>query len=77
MKLLQSYRPQKAIDVQGNTHVQYSALWHYCVEQGFCKDLKGYKALRQSFTDMPHYPEYDQVIPRVKAAGGVVWERHI
>ena len=76
MKLLQSYRPQKAIDVQGNTHVQYSALWHYCVEQGFCKDLEGYHALRSSFTDMPNYPEYDVVIPKVKAAGGVVILAH-
>ena len=76
MKLLQSYRPQKAIDVQGNTHVQYAALLHYCIDHGFCKDAEGYRALRSRFTDMPHYPEYDVVIPKVKAAGGVVILAH-
>jgi len=76
LKLLRTYRPAKAIAAQGNTHVQFAALWHYCVEQGFCKDVEEYRALRKSFTDMPHYPEFDEVIPRVKRAGGVVILAH-
>ena len=76
MRLLKSYRPQKAIDAQGNTHVQYAALLNYCIEHGFCKDAKSYWELRSSFTDMPDYPEYDVVIPAVKKAGGVVILAH-
>ncbi|MBQ6352077.1 MAG: PHP domain-containing protein [Lentisphaeria bacterium] len=76
MKLLQTYRPQKAIDIQGNTHVQYAALLNYCIAHGFCRDAKEYGELRASFTDMPDYPEYDVVIPAVKKAGGVVILAH-
>jgi len=76
MRLLRSYRPQKAIAIQGNTHVQYAALRDYCIAHGFCKDVDGYKALRARFTGLPHYPEYDVVIPAVKRAGGVVLLAH-
>lgn len=76
MKLLQSYRPAKAIAKQGNTHVQYGALWNYCVDHGFCKDKDEYNRIRATFTDLPDYPSYDLVIPAVKKAGGVVIMAH-
>ena len=76
MELLKSYRPAKAIAKQGNSHVQYRALWTYCVEHGFAKDKDDYNAKRETFTDMPDYPEYDIVIPAVKRAGGVVLLAH-
>ena len=76
MELLKSYRPAKAIAKQGNSHVQYRALWTYCVEHGFAKDKDDYNAKRKSFTGMPNYPEYDIVVPAVKKAGGVVIMAH-
>ena len=76
MNLLKSYRPAKAIAKQGNSHVQYKALWTYCVEHGFAKDKDDYNAKRATFTGMPDYPEYDIVIPAVKKAGGVVLLAH-
>ena len=76
MKLLQSYRPAKAIAKQGNSHVQYWALMNYCIENGFCKDKAEYDRIRATFTDMPDYPSYDVVLPIVRKAGGVVIMAH-
>ena len=76
MALLESYRPAKAIAKQGNSHVQNPRLRQYCIERGFAKDEADYKAKRDSFTDLPDYPEYDLVIPVVKRAGGVVILAH-
>lgn len=76
MKLLESYRPAKAIAKQGNSHVQYGALWHYCVEHGFCKDKAEYDRIRATFTDLPDYPSFEQVLPAVRKAGGVVIMAH-
>ena len=76
MKLLESYRPAKAIAKQGNSHVQYRALWNYCVQHGFCKDKAEYDKIRRTFTDLPDYPSYELVIPAVKKAGGVIIMAH-
>ena len=76
MALLKTYRPAKAIAAQGNSHVRHWTMLQYCIDHGFCKDADDYKRLRSTFTGMPHYPEFDQVIPVVKAAGGVVILAH-
>ena len=76
MRLLESYRPANAIAAQGNSHVRNPILRAYCIEHGFAKDEADYKEKRSSFTDLPHYPEYDFVIPAVKRAGGVVILAH-
>ena len=76
LELLKSYRPAKAIAAQGNTHIRYATMLEYFISHGFCKDVSGYRELRASFTDMPDYPEFDQVVPRVKKAGGVVILAH-
>ncbi|MBR6059262.1 MAG: PHP domain-containing protein [Victivallales bacterium] len=76
MKVLQSYRPQRIIDKQGNTHVRHGTMVETCINRGFCKDLDGYKALTKQYVDVPHYPEYDYVIPIVKRAGGLVFIAH-
>ena len=76
MELLRSYRPEKAIAKQGNTHVKYELLVDYCIQHGFCSDEDSYIELRKKFTGMVPYPSYDKVIPLVKAAGGVVIIAH-
>ena len=76
LRLLQTYRPEKAIRKQGVTHVRHGTLRDYCIDKGFCRDAQGYAALRQTFTGMPLYPEYDLVVPAVKKAGGVVIIAH-
>ena len=76
LRLLQTYRPAKAIQKQGITHVRHGTLRDYCIEHGFCKDAQGYAELRSTFTDMPPYPEYDLVVPYVKKAGGIIIIAH-
>jgi hypothetical protein len=76
LELLRSYRPPEVIARQGNTHVRSGILKQYFLENGLCSDEDQYNTLRQSFTDLPNYPEYDQVIPAVKKAGGIVIIAH-
>ena len=76
MRLLQSYRPAKAIAKQGNTHVRYAVFRDYCIAHGFCRDTKSFLEMREKFTDVPDYPEYDVVIPAIKKNGGVVILAH-
>lgn len=76
LKLLQSFRPQKIIDKQGNTHVKYEILFEKVFSMGAEDDGSGIPKVFQYFKDMPDYPEYDQVIPAVKAAGGLVFIAH-
>ena len=76
LRLLQSYRPEKTLMKQGVTHVRGGILQDYCIRQGFCRDAEAFTALRQSFTGIPCYPEYDIVIPAVQKAGGIVILAH-
>ena len=76
LALLKSYRPQKAIDRQGCTHVKYEILFEKVFSMGAEDDGTGIPKVFQFFRDMPNYPEYDQVIPAIKAAGGVVLIAH-
>lgn len=76
LELLRSYRPPEAIGRQGNTHVRNGIVRQYFLDRGFCSDEAQFNTMRQTFTDMPDYPEYDRVIPAVKKAGGVVVIAH-
>ena len=76
LTLLKSYRPEKAILAQGNSHVRHWTMLQYSIDHGFCKDPEDYAKLCSSFKDMPDYPEFDQVIPVVKRAGGIVILAH-
>ena len=76
LRLLKTYRPAKAIAVQGNTHVRHWTMMKYCIEHGFCQDGDAYLKLRDSYTNVPEYPEFDQVIPAVKRAGGIIFLAH-
>ena len=76
LRLLRSYRPEKVIAVQGNSHVRGGTFRNYCIEQGYCSSKEDYLAMREKFTGSTPYPEYDVVIPAVKKAGGVVIIAH-
>lgn len=73
LKLLQSYRPAAAVAKQGNTHVRYGTLADYCAANGITDD---YRTFRMQFQDMPLYPDFEKVVPVVKAAGGVIFIAH-
>ena len=76
MRLLHTYRAPHIIARQGNTHVRYATQLEHCLREGFFKDKAEYTAVRNGFTGMPDYPEYDYVLPIVKRAGGVVILAH-
>ena len=76
LNLLKSYRAPRIIAKHGNSHVRYTTMLGECVRRGFCKDAAEYWNIFRSFTDMPDYPEYDYVVPRVKRAGGIVIIAH-
>ena len=76
LMLLQRYRPQKAIDVQGITHVQGGLQRDYLLnEKGYFKDADTMYDLRMKYP-VVHYPEAEKVIPAVKRAGGLVFIAH-
>ncbi|MBR2723737.1 MAG: PHP domain-containing protein [Lentisphaeria bacterium] len=76
LALLQSYRPQKAIAKQGTTHVKFEILFEKVFSLGAKPDANGIPDVFNYFQDMPDYPEYDKVIPAVKASGGTVFIAH-
>ena len=76
LELLKTYRPLRAVELQGATHVKMAVLREYCIRHGFCKDEAGYRELRASFSDLPPYPAADAVVAAVKQAGGVVILAH-
>jgi predicted metal-dependent phosphoesterase TrpH len=70
--LLHSYRPPKAIDVQGHTHVKNQVQRSYFVERGFIEGEDEYSGLVDRFRErvaFPPYPSVDRVIPIVRQAG--------
>ena len=76
--LLQRYRPQKTIEVQGITHVQNGVQNDFLIkEKKYFADTKAKnEAVWNSDIQLPPYPEYDVVIPAVKRAGGLVFIAH-
>ena len=79
MELLESYRPQKTIDVQGNTHVKGGVFRDYCVNNGFIDSIDDWSDLMRRANEkgnFPAYPAVADVIPTVKAAGVVVAIAH-
>ncbi|HTL52219.1 MAG TPA: PHP domain-containing protein [Planctomycetota bacterium] len=79
LALLRTYRPEKAIAVQGNTHVQNSRHDQYFIARGFVKDAKQVKQFRrriQEVGNLPAYPSVREVVPAVKAAGALVVIAH-
>lgn len=79
LELLQSYRPDRAIAVQGATHVKNGVQQQYFVERGFISSPDEYANLRaqaQEKAASPPYPAVDFVIPTVKEVGAMVAIAH-
>ena len=79
LELLQSYRPSKAIELQGNTHVKNGVLRSYCVERGFIASEEEYSDLMNRASKafrFPPYPKVSEVVPVVKNAGVLVAIAH-
>ena len=45
LALLKSYRPEKAIAKQGNTHVLYSKMVEHFIEKGYCSNKEEYASI--------------------------------
>lgn len=79
LELLQTYRPPKAIEVQGNTHVKNAVLRQYFVDRGFIASAEDYAPLldraRQE-VPFPPYPTVADVVPAIKQFGVLVAIAH-
>lgn len=74
--LLRRYRPEKALAVQGVTHVQGHLEVEYLVrEKHYFASKDAYYDFRSRYSTPP-YPEASSVLPAVKRAGGVVLIAH-
>jgi len=79
LELLESYRPAKVIEVQGNTHVKNAVLRRYFVERGFIVREEDYSELTKrvrEFAPFPPYPDVADVVPVIKQAGVLVAVAH-
>lgn len=79
LALLKTYRPARAIQVQGNTHVKGDVIRRYCVEQGFIDSVDQYGDLMKragAHVPFPPYPHVDAVVPVVKSVGALVAIAH-
>jgi len=74
MELLQSYRPQRIIDVQGPTHVANRIQRAYFVSRKFAADMDEALALAARAAEEappPPYPKAEDVLPAVRRSGAV------
>lgn len=79
LALLKSYRPAKAIELQGNTHVKNGILRRYFVDRGFIDSEDDYSELMsqaQKAFKFPPYPHVDDVVPVVKQTGALLTIAH-
>ena len=70
--LLDSYRPSKAIQAQGHTHVKNQVQRSYFIQRGFIAAEDEYPTLADRFRErvsFPPYPSVARVIPVVRQAG--------
>jgi predicted metal-dependent phosphoesterase TrpH len=77
--LLQSYRPPKAIEVQGYTHVKNQVQRSYFIQRGFVASETEYSGLIGRIRErvpFPPYPRVEDVIPVVRQAGARVAIAH-
>jgi predicted metal-dependent phosphoesterase TrpH len=79
MTLLKTYRPGKAISVQGGTHVKGEVIRRYCVDNGFIDNVDQYGDLMKRASAkvrFPPYPHVNNVVPVVKSVGALVTIAH-
>ncbi len=76
LELLRRYRPERTIELQGITHVQFPLQHSYLIdERKYFKNRDGLNQVMWSL-NLPDYPEASMVIPAVKKAGGLVFIAH-
>jgi len=78
-ELLRSYRPQKALDMQGMTHVANGVQRAYFLQRGFIGSEDEYSqvlAEARKAAPFPNYPAVEYVVPRVKEQGVLVAIAH-
>lgn len=77
IELLESYRPARALAVQGATHVANRIETAYFIEKGYIASREELQEkLRQTNVASPPYPRVKPVVDAVKEAGGVVAIAH-
>lgn len=79
LDLLRSYRPHKALALQGNTHVRNGILRQYLTDRGHIKSPEDYKALMSRAHEavrVPSYPAVAEVVPVLKDSGGYIAIAH-
>lgn len=77
LELLRSYRPARALEVQGATHVANSIEIAYFIEKGYVSSREELQEkLQQSGIAFPPYPAVKPVVSAVKEAGGLVVIAH-
>jgi predicted metal-dependent phosphoesterase TrpH len=77
--LLGSYRPRKAIALQGYTHVKNQVQRRYFLQRGFISKASEYARLLERVRDrtaFPPYPSAEEVVPVVKRAGALLAIAH-
>lgn len=70
--LLESYRPAKAMAVQGVTHVKGGLQREYFRKKGYAADDVAFRELMaraEQAVPVPPYPAVEDVVPAIKAAG--------
>lgn len=79
LELLSTYRPAKALAVQGITHVRNAIQQAHFIAQGFAESPEEYGVLMgrvREHATFPKYPDVARVVPAVKAAGGLIAIAH-
>ena len=76
LELLRRYRPERCIALQGVTHVQNGLQCDWlCKEKHWFADAEALQAALSAWP-LPPYPDYAEVVPVVKRAGGLVFIAH-
>ena len=78
-ELLATYRPERALSVQGATHVANKMQRAWFIEHGFIESDEEYGPLLAAAAEhapRPPYPSADFVLPAVKQAGALVAIAH-
>jgi len=79
MALLESYRAERIIEKQGNTHVRNSLQAEYFVKRGFINDVEAYRPLLREAAvavSPPPLPAVESVVPVVHEAGALIAIAH-
>jgi len=79
-RLLASYRPERAVKLQGITHIKNEVRRSYLVEKSYITGGDEYaefnRRMARAAGAPPPYPPVESVAPAVRSAGGLVFIAH-